>query len=58
MPEETCEVPTVQGDAITGLNCAGYGSSIVVTATFGMLAAAQVLRNLAVQQQDDEAAQS
>lgn len=32
---------------VTGLNCAGFGSSIVVTASFGLMAAAQVLRKLA-----------
>lgn len=32
---------------ITGLNCAGFGSSIVVTASFGLRAAAHVLRKLA-----------
>ncbi|HYD96637.1 MAG TPA: tRNA cyclic N6-threonylcarbamoyladenosine(37) synthase TcdA [Noviherbaspirillum sp.] len=32
---------------ITGLNCAGFGSSMVVTASFGLVAAAQVLRKLA-----------
>lgn len=32
---------------ITGLNCAGFGSSMVVTASFAMVAAAQVLRKLA-----------
>lgn len=35
----------VQG--ITGLNCAGYGSAVAVTATFGLVAAGQVLRQLA-----------
>ncbi len=40
--EESCDV-----DAITGLNCAGFGSSMVVTATFGMIAAGHVLRQLA-----------
>jgi tRNA A37 threonylcarbamoyladenosine dehydratase len=30
-----------------GLNCAGYGSSVCVTATFGLLAAARVLDRLA-----------
>ena len=48
MPEtaEVCEVDSaVVG--VTGLNCAGFGSSIVVTASFGLAAAAQVLRNLA-----------
>ncbi|MES2935791.1 MAG: tRNA cyclic N6-threonylcarbamoyladenosine(37) synthase TcdA [Pseudomonadota bacterium] len=33
--------------AVTGLNCAGFGSAMVVTASFGMVAAAQVLRKLA-----------
>ena len=59
---EVCEVPpntdstdnTGSGDVattptqgVTGLNCAGFGSSIVVTASFGMMAAAYVLRRLA-----------
>ncbi|GGC78775.1 tRNA cyclic N6-threonylcarbamoyladenosine(37) synthase TcdA [Undibacterium terreum] len=37
------------GDAagVSGLNCAGYGSSMVVTASFGLAAAAHVLRKLA-----------
>lgn len=34
-------------DGITGLNCAGFGSATVVTASFGMTAAALVLRRLA-----------
>ena len=34
---------------ISGLNCAGFGSSIVVTASFGLAAAAHVLRKLAFQ---------
>ncbi len=36
---------------ITGINCAGFGSSVVVTASFGMVAAAHVLRQLADQAQ-------
>jgi tRNA threonylcarbamoyladenosine dehydratase len=36
-------------DSITGLNCAGFGSSMVVTATFGMVAAGHLLRKLADQ---------
>jgi tRNA A37 threonylcarbamoyladenosine dehydratase len=32
---------------VTGLNCAGYGSAVVVTASFGFVAAAHVLRKLA-----------
>jgi tRNA A37 threonylcarbamoyladenosine dehydratase len=34
---------------VTGLNCAGYGSSMVVTASFGLVAASHVLRKLAEQ---------
>jgi tRNA A37 threonylcarbamoyladenosine dehydratase len=37
----------VDGSGVTGLNCAGFGSSVVVTASFGMVAAAHVLRKLA-----------
>lgn len=46
---ETAEACTVDGDAagITGLNCAGFGSAMVVTASFGLVAAAHVLRKLA-----------
>jgi tRNA A37 threonylcarbamoyladenosine dehydratase len=33
--------------AVTGLNCAGFGSSMVVTASFGLAAAALLLRRLA-----------
>ena len=40
--DASCEV-----DAVTGLNCAGFGSSMVVTATFGMMAAGHVLIKLA-----------
>ena len=36
----------VEDTAITGLNCAGYGSSVCVTAPFGMAAAALVLNLL------------
>ncbi|MES2069580.1 MAG: tRNA threonylcarbamoyladenosine dehydratase [Pseudomonadota bacterium] len=52
--EEACVIEGAEaggavGDAagITGLNCAGYGSSMVVTASFGLAAAAHVLRKLA-----------
>jgi tRNA A37 threonylcarbamoyladenosine dehydratase len=41
--EAACEI----GSSITGLNCAGFGSSMVVTASFGMIAAAHILRKLA-----------
>jgi tRNA A37 threonylcarbamoyladenosine dehydratase len=55
MPEtaEACEVDASStGSAgstngISGLNCAGFGSSVVVTASFGLMAAAHVLRQLA-----------
>jgi tRNA threonylcarbamoyladenosine dehydratase len=50
---ETGEVCSVDGDdrgpGVTGLNCAGFGSSMVVTATFGMVAAGHLLRKLAAQ---------
>lgn len=32
---------------VSGLNCAGFGSSVVVTASFGLVAAGHVLRKLA-----------
>ena len=41
---DACEVDP---NSITGLNCAGFGSSMVVTATFGMVAAGHMLRKLA-----------
>jgi tRNA A37 threonylcarbamoyladenosine dehydratase len=41
--EEACEIES----SVTGLNCAGFGSSMVVTASFGMVAAAHLLRKLA-----------
>jgi tRNA A37 threonylcarbamoyladenosine dehydratase len=54
MPEtaEACEVDASDtgnngNNGISGLNCAGFGSSVVVTASFGLMAAAHVLRQLA-----------
>ena len=41
---EACEV---DAPGVTGLNCAGFGSAMVVTASFGLVAAAQVLQKLA-----------
>jgi len=41
-PEAACETDS----ALSGLNCAGYGSSVCVTAPFGMAAAALVLKKL------------
>lgn len=49
---ETAEACEIDGDdkaGVTGLNCAGFGSAMVVTATFGLVAAAQVLRKLAAE---------
>ena len=43
---DACEV---DAQGVTGLNCAGFGSAMVVTASFGLVAAAQVLRRLAQQ---------
>lgn len=37
-----------QASTLTGLNCAGYGSSVCVTASFGLFAASAVLRDLAL----------
>jgi tRNA A37 threonylcarbamoyladenosine dehydratase len=43
---DACEI---DANSITGLNCAGFGSSMVVTATFGMVAAGHLLRKMAEQ---------
>ncbi len=48
-PAAVCEAdePGAAATAVDGsLNCHGYGSSVMVTATFGMVAAAQVLQAL------------
>lgn len=42
-PEQLC---TLEGGAISGLNCAGYGSSVCVTAPFGFVAAGLLLQQL------------
>jgi tRNA A37 threonylcarbamoyladenosine dehydratase len=45
---DACEIgSSVSGSSVTGLNCAGFGSSMVVTASFGMIAAAHILRRMA-----------
>lgn len=46
-PEAEDDACAVDAGGITGLNCAGFGSAMVVTATFGMVAAGHVLRQLA-----------
>lgn len=43
-PEAACEVDGTAESAITGLNCAGYGSSVCVTAPFGFIAAGAVIQ--------------
>jgi tRNA threonylcarbamoyladenosine dehydratase len=44
-PEALCDAPS--GDvSLTGLNCAGYGSSVNVTATFGFVCAQLALQSL------------
>lgn len=42
-PETMCEA---EHSAITGLNCAGYGSSVCVTAPFGFVATSLLLKQL------------
>lgn len=42
-PDNSCETDDT---AITGLNCAGYGSSVCVTAPFGFAAASLLLQQL------------
>ena len=41
----SCDAPDVA--APQGLSCAGYGSSVAVTATFGMVAAARLIERIA-----------
>jgi tRNA A37 threonylcarbamoyladenosine dehydratase len=47
LSEEACAIDAGTAPGVTGLNCAGYGSAVVVTATFGLVAAAHILRKLA-----------
>ncbi len=47
LSEEVCAVDGDVAPGVTGLNCAGYGSAVVVTATFGLVAAAHIMRKLA-----------
>lgn len=42
-PQDACDVAST-GDG--SLNCAGYGSSVTVTATFGLVAAAQAIERV------------
>lgn len=50
---EACDL---DANGVSGLNCAGFGSSMVVTASFGMVAAAHLLRTLADQANGVQAA--
>lgn len=45
----SCDMPTPDHKAAApqGLNCAGYGSSVAVTSTFGMVAAARLIDRIA-----------
>ena len=45
---EPCSLDADDRQGVTGLNCAGFGSAMAVTASFGLTAAALVLRKLAV----------
>jgi tRNA A37 threonylcarbamoyladenosine dehydratase len=45
--EESCSIDSDDREGVTGLNCAGFGSAMVVTATFGMVVASHVLGKLA-----------
>jgi tRNA A37 threonylcarbamoyladenosine dehydratase len=53
--EETCAIDEGEQAGITGLNCAGFGSAMVVTAAFGLVAAAQVLNKLAASAESENA---
>ncbi len=53
---DECALPDGAAEGVTGLNCAGFGSSVAVTATFGLVAASHVLRRLAAQAQATQAA--
>ena len=44
---DSCALDGDERGGVTGLNCAGFGSSMAVTASFGMVAAAHLLRKLA-----------
>jgi tRNA A37 threonylcarbamoyladenosine dehydratase len=46
-PDASCDIDGAATDST--LNCHGYGSSVAVTATFGMVAASLALESLAVQ---------
>jgi tRNA A37 threonylcarbamoyladenosine dehydratase len=45
----TCNEPP----SVTGLSCAGFGSSVCITAAFGLFAAAEALKHLAIQKKPE-----
>jgi tRNA A37 threonylcarbamoyladenosine dehydratase len=45
--QEDAESGVDESTGLTGLHCAGYGSAVVVTASFGFIAAGYVLNQLA-----------
>ncbi len=45
--EDAADIAEAAQAGVTGLNCAGFGSAMVVTASFGLVAAAHVLKKLA-----------
>nr|WP_198982761.1 tRNA cyclic N6-threonylcarbamoyladenosine(37) synthase TcdA [Herbaspirillum sp. ASV7] len=47
--EDAVDMADAAQAGVTGLNCAGFGSAMVVTASFGLVAAAHVLKKLAQQ---------
>ncbi len=47
-PESRCEIEDNAGSSISGLNCAGYGSSVCVTAPFGFAATSLLLQQLLI----------
>ena len=46
--------PDDAASGITGLNCAGFGSAMVVTASFGLVAAGHILKKLASELQSTD----
>ena len=49
--EAACDVEDTAAVVDGSLNCHGYGSSVAVTATFGMVAAARALESVVLPQQ-------
>jgi len=45
-PQDRCDLGEAGSTGDGSLNCAGYGSSVTVTATFGMVAAALLTQHI------------